>query len=703
MTVNSIRNVKALISIGVIGLFIISISTHVSLTAIMRERVHLLTTANEHTQSLSHTAQEHLLRIFKTLDRNSIEIANAYMDPDSIPGKLHLILQMILARDDIAVQLAIIDAKGTLAATSVVGNPGVGSMDLKDREHFKAHLAPHAPSVFISKPLIGRASGQWSIQYTRRIVTESGEFLGVAVVSFNPFYLSEFYKGMRIGKNGEIALLTLDGTFLARSHEPDKILGKQISELPIGDLANVREAGPFTWQSPIDGIERIISYRRIGNFPMVVLVGVATTDTFAEFDSYVFANLASLILTVVSVVLIGLVVWSYMKLAQATQAHQMEQFSNDRRAEYFAMIMEIPGTYVVSLTPSGTINLSNKAFKDLFEKPEHLDAVRSGLIGRRWLPTAEPYDLKTNIGVLPKSFVTTIDVGHMQEKVINWTFSEFDTGADSAMRTLIGIGLDTTAHRTAQAELFQIAKMATLGQMATGVAHEINQPLNVIQLASENLRVRIEKLLPGNQDLLSRVDKIKRQITRMSQIIDHMRIFGRKSSHRLQFVNTDDAIDQVLSIFEPELRFADVQLHRTLSSPPTIVIADTNLLVQVLLNLLMNARDAIVLQKQTLQTAGFKGRIELSVVLQPKDKVAIIVSDNGGGIPSEAIEHVFEPFFTTKVSGKGTGLGLSISYRIVDELGGTLKVSNGEQGAVFTISLPSPSKRDVVIESKRTT
>ena len=117
----------------------------------------------------------------------------------------------------------------------------------------------------------------------------------------------------------------------------------------------------------------------------------------------------------------------------------------------------------------------------------------------------------------------------------------------------------------------------------------------------------------------------------------------------------------------------------------------------------MNARDAIVLQKQTLQTAGFKGRIELSVVLQPKDKVAIIVSDNGGGIPSEAIEHVFEPFFTTKVSGKGTGLGLSISYRIVDELGGTLKVSNGEQGAVFTISLPSPSKRDVVIESKRTT
>lgn len=697
------RDRVALTTVTTIGAFIIAVAAYVFTTSVKHEHTRLLTAASDYAASLSHTSQEHLLRIFKALDRNSIEIADAYLDKKFAPDELHVVLRMILARDDIAVQLAIIDAYGTLAATSVVGNSGAGSMDLKDREHFRAHLDPTAPSPFISKPLIGRASGQWSIQYTRRIASESGEFLGVAVVSFNPFYLSKFYEGTRIGKHGEITLLALDGTILARSNDPDRFLGKPNPELPIGDLANASAVGLFTWESPLDGIERVTSYRKISGFPMVVLVGVATADIFEEFDSYVVANLFNLILTMVAVALIILVLWHYLKSLRSARARDLERFSEERRAEYFAMVMSIPGTYVVSLTASGTIATANPAFLNIFGKPELLDVLISGLIGSKWPATVDPFDLRTAIGVLPKSFAITIYAGRMQEKVIDWTFSEFDTGANGFTKALLGIGLDTTAHRKAQAEAFQNAKLATLGQMATGVAHEINQPLNVIQLTSENLRGRIEKLIPGNQDLLSRVDKIKRQITRISRIIDHMRIFGRKSSLRPQLVDTNDAIDEVLSMFEPELRIADVRLQRNLSSPPAFVIADITLLVQVLLNLLMNARDAIVLRRTTLKTADFKGRIELSVVRQPGGMVAIIVGDNGGGIPSEAIEHVFEPFFTTKGADAGTGLGLSISYSIVDALGGTLTVSNSEQGAVFTIRLPSPSQRDVVIEPKPTT
>ena len=156
---------------------------------------------------------------------------------------------------------------------------------------------------------------------------------------------------------------------------------------------------------------------------------------------------------------------------------------------------------------------------------------------------------------------------------------------------VIGIGLDTTERRRAQTEVYQSAKLATLGQMATGLAHEINQPLNVIQLTSENLRIRLEKLLPGNEDVLGRIEKIKRQVARMAGLVDHMRIFGRKSSLQMHLVDPTSAIEDALAIFGAELRLAGIDVHKSFPNMPAFVVAENNLLGQILLNLLVNARD----------------------------------------------------------------------------------------------------------------
>jgi len=353
--------------------------------------------------------------------------------------------------------------------------------------------------------------------------------------------------------------------------------------------------------------------------------------------------------------------------------------------------MRMSGACVVVIDDSGTIRTSNDAFRQRFNEAADLAPILSHLRDRTWSVGEEGGSLGLKVGDLPKSFETMLKPGRTDERFIDWTFSAFSQSDAGKVDAVIGIGLDTTDRRKAQTEVYQSAKLATLGQMATGLAHEINQPLNVIQLTSENLRIRLEKLLPANEDVLGRIEKIKRQVARMSGLVDHMRIFGRKSSLQMHLVDPTSAIEDALAIFGSELRLAGIDVHKNFPNMPAFVVAENNLLGQILLNLLVNARDAINDRARKLADAGksFKGQIELSVSRERNDYVTIVVADNAGGIPDEAIGRVFEPFFTTKPVGKGTGLGLSVSYGIVKDLGGNLSVRNGDKGAIFTIELPA--------------
>lgn len=240
------------------------------------------------------------------------------------------------------------------------------------------------------------------------------------------------------------------------------------------------------------------------------------------------------------------------------------------------------------------------------------------------------------------------------------------------------VALRTAELREAQEGLVHAAKMAALGQMSAAMAHEINQPLTAMQMQLGSLRLLLDS---GRQDdVREGLQRIDGLLQRIAGLTGHLKTFARKSPAGLsERLRLSDVLEQALQLLAPRLRSEQVQLHSEIDSEAR-VLGDAIRLEQVLLNLLNNALDAMA--DSTVRQLQI--RIE-----RQAEQCLLSIADSGGGIASEALEHVFEPFFTTKPVGAGLGLGLAVSYGIVRELGGSLEAANGEQGAVFILRLPA--------------
>ena len=244
-------------------------------------------------------------------------------------------------------------------------------------------------------------------------------------------------------------------------------------------------------------------------------------------------------------------------------------------------------------------------------------------------------------------------------------------------------------------QLIQASKMSTLGEMATGIAHELNQPLSVIKTASSfmlNKSNKGERL--KDAVLKAMVEEIDNHVDRASSIITHVREFGRKSEAHKEPVFVNTALQRAFEIFNQQLKLREIEVVKELEENLPLILADSNRLEQVFINLLINARDAIEEKCERLDMAGTTQRIYLRTHLH-EGKVRIEVKDTGIGIRKELLDRIFEPFFTTKKMGKGTGLGLSISYGIVQDYQGTLQVETVEnEGSSFIIQFPIQVKSD---------
>lgn len=252
------------------------------------------------------------------------------------------------------------------------------------------------------------------------------------------------------------------------------------------------------------------------------------------------------------------------------------------------------------------------------------------------------------------------------------------------------IETDITERRRAQAIVTRNAQLIALGEMATGLAHELNQPLNIIRLASLNLASQLssEPSLAPNlaSSVADKVARIGRNIDRAANIIEHMKIFGRGDSGPNTSLRLHEAAEDALQIVGAELRNSGIEIVTKFDAKSPAVDGKPLAVEQVIINLMFNARDAILARRAaggrdrgdriTLATASGEGMGTLSI------------EDTGGGIPPDIQSRIFEPFFTTKPAGQGTGLGLSTSFGIMKDLGGELTVVNAAQGARFELRLP---------------
>jgi histidine kinase len=250
---------------------------------------------------------------------------------------------------------------------------------------------------------------------------------------------------------------------------------------------------------------------------------------------------------------------------------------------------------------------------------------------------------------------------------------------------------DITQRLEAEQQLIQASKMATLGEMATGVAHELNQPLSVIRTASSFLMKKIkQKSAIDDQILFTMASEIDSHIKRATRIINHMREFGRKSDIYTEPVYVGKVIEKALEIFARQLELRGIEVITDFAPGLPPVKADASKLEQVIINLLINARDAMDETSSQPETNGHAPEKKIYVRTRQKNQaLETEVEDTGPGIGEELIDKIFEPFFTTKQAGKGTGLGLSISYSILREWGAVIWAEAGRsKGARFVISFP---------------
>jgi C4-dicarboxylate-specific signal transduction histidine kinase len=234
--------------------------------------------------------------------------------------------------------------------------------------------------------------------------------------------------------------------------------------------------------------------------------------------------------------------------------------------------------------------------------------------------------------------------------------------------------------RDKQEQLIQAGKLATLGELTTGVAHELNNPLNNIGLYVGNV---IEKMRMGAADderVLADLEKVVEQVMKATEIITHLRTFGRAAPVTVEPVSVNDVIERSLSLMQEQLRLRQIEVELDLCADAPVVLGNPIQLEQVFINLLTNARDALIdAKRRTIMIAcTLNGGV-----------IAVVFRDTGPGIPEGLEQRIFDPFFTTKDVGTGTGLGLSITYGIIKEHDGSITVeSRPGEGASFRIELP---------------
>jgi len=254
---------------------------------------------------------------------------------------------------------------------------------------------------------------------------------------------------------------------------------------------------------------------------------------------------------------------------------------------------------------------------------------------------------------------------------------------------------DISQRQKMEAKQIHADRMANLGEMAAGIAHEINQPLNIISLIMDKILFESAKTESIDLEFLKiKSDKIFENITRMRNIIDHIRAFSRsQDDYLLTFFDLNSSIENAVSMIGEQYKHLGISLNLHLNKQIPQLFGNNYKFEQVIINLLINAKDA-VLEKKKAQTDYFK--MIIGIKSYYRDQMILIeVTDNGIGISSDDINNILLPFYTTKDEGKGTGLGLSICYQIIKEMNGNIEISSDRQvGTKITLVLDTTKKNN---------
>lgn len=337
---------------------------------LQREYQRTLDDATRNAGNLAGAAQQIIARTVEAIDQRLLFIREAYRH-DPADFSLDFLRREHGFQQDMSLQTAVIGPSGRLWLSNL--GPVQNGVDLSDRAHFRVHLDPQQDDLFISVPVMGRESGRWSVQFTRKLLTGDGRFGGVVVISLNPYWLTQVYDTLDIG-HGSVTLVGLDGIIRARAPEEAGTLGSSIAGGNLMAEALIRPQGTLRSRGEADATERLTAFRRVESFPLIVAVSNDMAEILQGYDAYRRSILSSGAVLTLLILGTGLLLIRRRKQRARSQQALSDAIENISQG-------------LVMVAPDGRMPVVNRRAMDLLGVPEGRQAsfLRAGQ-GRDILP-----------------------------------------------------------------------------------------------------------------------------------------------------------------------------------------------------------------------------------------------------------------------------------------------------------------------------
>ena len=652
------------------------------LQAVHQQRATAFDQATRDSANLLMAFREHIGRTLTGLDQIMLAIkAEHALSPDRFTLPAWLDNSAFL--NGIAVQVSMVDAAGIIRAN----DHGVMTerFDVSDRPHFRQHLTPAAAQPYVSVPVLGRVSGRWTIQITRRLERADGAFDGVIVVSLDPAYLSQFFDTAGLGPHSVVTLFGDDGIVRARrAGGGDIAVGQDVSAAPLARAVLASGKGTKQLRSMIDGVERVFSASEVAGYPLSVVVGIGVEDVLAATDASRRRSLVmGALLSAVVVIFVALL------LREVGRRRRLDEAAA-AQAELMATILELTPASITVKDEAGRFEVLNEASRRFYDRP------RAAILGRRMIDLL-PADVAGEIEAAdaaaraapPGQTIKSeqcLTVGGETRRV----FSARRVCTVEGRQLLITAASDVTALRDAEAAMRRAAAAEEASRLKSeflaNMSHELRTPLNAVIGFSEVLKQELFGPL-GNERYREYAADILATGTHLLDVVNDILDFSKAEAGEMTLAM--EAVDLGLLLRGigrmVQERAAAGGLVLSLQVPGDLtVLADARRLRQVLLNLLSNA----------IKFTASGGTVVLTASREPEvGRIAIEVADTGIGMAPGEVAVALMPFRQLDGSlarrHEGTGLGLPLAKRLVDLMGGDLVIESVlGKGTRIRICLP---------------
>ncbi len=639
-----------------------------------------LANAERDLSNLTRVSQEHAIRTFRNADQVIRFIQSRYLELGNKLDLTALVKQGVIDAE-IFPQVGIIDANGIYVLANL---PVTGKLDLSDRVHFKVHLTSDKDFLFVSQPVLGRASGKWSIQLTRRINRPNGEFGGVVVVSIDPGYFTRFYKDLRLGNQGVMALYGMDAVARARIVGNKEEFGSQaVNSQMFARLAQGQVEGQFIANSVVDHVQRLVNFRRLPGYDLVVMAGLDTQSVLANHNVakealWLQASIVSLLILALAAALTR----HLKQLSSELSRRQREQRQTEERNAQFNAIFDVSPDGFVSFDTQKRVSYINPAFRQMTGMgQEALEGVTENDFSI-WL--AWRCDAST-----PFLGVAALRASMAEGTPEQRTLIEIDQNG----KRVLQLGLRSSPSKSVSQILYlrDVTHETEVDQMKSEflatAAHELRTPMACIFGYAEVLLNEKYDAATQHEFLSTIHTQSKLMSNILNELLDLARIEARRDKDfRYTRVDLQLLVTDLARTYPLPPGRSGIEL--TLPEKPLYLMADAGKLRQTLLNVISNA----------FKYSPHGGPVQLkawarSAADQPPG-VCIEITDHGIGMTPAQVARVGERFFRADTSGKipGTGLGMSIAKEIMTLHHGSLEIDSAPGlGTTVRLCLPTYS------------